>query len=725
MESEENLLKSSMLPLFKRAWHLKWLLIPMAIISIVSAVYYTRQQTKIYRAATQIIIDLEAPRYLPYSGQEVVRLGTTNSWNTVEFFETQFRIIQSLKVSESVALQEKLIEDHDFLGVDQIEPEKRAEFLSEVNPAAILRSRVSVVAVPDSHVVEIRVTDHKPQRAARLANAIAEAYRLQNVGHKVSAAQEAVRWLSNKVDEISDQRKRSDEAMLHFKQENDLLQSTLAERQHLLGLTIQSIEKDLLDASQEVKVLRAEARQLKRATSSQAELSIPQVISNPLIQRLKEQRLTLENQRTELLEQYLEAHPKVKVVSDQLERINKTIQGEVKGIKSSISRQLQAAEFKETSLKETLKGLKEKARGIQAQELTFKALEANVKSNATLSEQMQVRLKEAELQAQTTANNVRLLEGALSPTIPIFPRLSRNLLISLFGWSVLSFLVLLLFDLMDRSLKTQLQFAELYKLTPLGSLPLIERGKRPQKNEAVVRQSELYVMENPQSTIAECVRTIRTNFLFMNPNRTLKSLLITSAAPKEGKTLTSISIASSLAMAGDRVLLVDCDLRRPRVHKVFGMVNDRGLTNMLVDPDVESEEVSRPTPLENLDIMTSGALIPNPAEILQTPAFERTLQKLLGDYDRVIFDSPPVVPVTDSQIIGRQVDGTMLVARSEVTNKDVFNRALELLRAVNVNLLGGLMNGVDMSKELYGQYYYQYTQNPADLDPLERQIDSE
>ncbi len=724
MESEESLLKSSMIPMLKRAWGLKWLLIPMVIISIMSAVYYTRQQTKIYRAAAQIIIDLEAPRYLPYSGQEIVRLGTSNSWNTGEFFETQFRIIQSLKVSESVAKELKLIEDHDFLGVNNVEPEMRAKFLSEVNPAYILKSKVSVVAVPESHVVKIRVTDHNPARAARLANAIAEAYKVQNVGHKVSAAQEAVHWLSNKVDEISDQRRHSDQAMLDFKQKSGLLQSTLAERQHLLGLTIQSVEKDLLEANQEVRVLSAESRQLRRVSASKAQLSIPQVISNPLIQRLKEQRLTLENQKTELLEQYLEAHPKVKVVNNQLDRLNKAIKDEVKGIKSALRRQLQAAEFKAKSLRETLDTLTNKARTIQGQELAFKELEAKVKSNVTLSEQMQVRLKEAELQAQTTANNVRILEVALTPKSPIFPKISKNLIIALFGWAVLSFLILLLFDFLDQSLKSQLQFAELYNLTPLGSLPLIERGKRPQKNERIVRQSELYVMENPHSTIAECVRTIRTNFLFMNPDRSLKSLLITSAAPKEGKTLTSISVASILAMAGDRVLLVDCDLRRPRVHKVFGMINDRGFTNMLTNPEVESEEVTRPTQLDNLDILTSGHLIPNPAEILQTPAFQRTLQKLLIDYDRVIFDSPPVVPVTDSQIIGRQVDGAMLVARSQLTNRDVFNRALELLRAVNVNLLGGLMNGVDMSKELYGQYYYQYTQDPEEQDPAERQLGS-
>ena len=144
---------------------------------------------------------------------------------------------------------------------------------------------------------------------------------------------------------------------------------------------------------------------------------------------------------------------------------------------------------------------------------------------------------------------------------------------------------------------------------------------------------------------------------------------------------------------------------------------------MLNNPDVEPEDVTRPTQLHNLDLLCAGVLIPNPAELLQTPAFTRTLNKLKGEYYRVIFDSPPVVAVTDSQIIGRQVDGAMLGARSQQTNRDVFGRAVELLNAVNVNLLGGLMNGVDMSRELYGQYYYQYTQDPIEEHPIERQLD--
>ena len=132
---------------------------------------------------------------------------------------------------------------------------------------------------------------------------------------------------------------------------------------------------------------------------------------------------------------------------------------------------------------------------------------------------------------------------------------------------------------------------------------------------------------------------------------------------------------------------------------------------MLMNPDVEPDEVTRPTELESLDILCSGPLPSNPAELLQTPAFKRTLDRLLEEYDRVIFDSPPVVPVTDAQIIGRQIDGTLLVARSQQTNRDVLRKAVELLRTVKVPLIGALLNGIDISRDVYGHYYYQYKQS--------------
>ena len=715
MEHEDSSLKSSLEPLLKGAWRLKWPLALLGVLIAFGAWELTQRQQKVYEARAQLIINLEAPSYLPRNGNEIVSLGSGKTWNTREFFETQYRIIRSRLVSAEVVRQLKLDRDDDFLGLLELPEEERAEHRTEEAAVSALVGSISLTPVPESHVVFVRVKDHKPKRAARLANAIAEEYKRQNVGHKVSAAREAVDWLQRKLTELGEERARASQALLDFKRTHDLLQSGLSERQNLIGLTIQGLEARIIDAKQQVDALRAEVNQGARLKDLNTALGLERVANNTLIQHLKEQRLTLSHQRAALLEQYLEAHPKVKVVSDQLARLDEVMRREVKGIKRATRRALQLAEGGLRNLERELELNLERARKLQSQEVSYRALEAAVETNHQLYNQMQVRLKEAELQAQTTANNVRVLDQALVPKAPISPRLSVNLAAAFAGWLFLSFLIVLARDLLDRTIRDQQELFERFGVTTLGVVPRIKRGDKPTKTDEPVLSPELYVLEHPTSTVAEVIRTIRTNLLFVDPNHTLKSLMVTSAAPRDGKTLNSINLSVALAMSGERVLLVDADLRRPRVHKVFGMLNDRGFTNMLIDAEVEPEDVTRPTELESLDVMCSGPLPPNPAELLQTPAFKRTLERLLEEYDRVIFDSPPVVPVTDPQIIGRQVDGVVLVARMEQTQRDVFKRAIELLTNVRVKLLGVVLNDMNTTRGGYGyHYYYQYHQDATE-----------
>jgi len=712
MEREESALKSTLEPLLRSAWRLKWLLIPLGGLIAFGAWELTQRQTRIYEASVQLIIDLEAPSYMPKNGNEVVSLGSGKTWNTREFFETQYRIIRSRLVSAEVVDSLNLERDDDFLGILELPPEERAEARARADAVSTLISRISLTPIVESHVVLVKVKDHRPERAAQLANAIAESYKRQNVGHKVSAAQEAVDWLTRKLTELGAERERSSQALLDFKRSHDLLQAGLAERQNLIGQTIQSIEARVVEAKQGIETLRAEVEQGSRLKTTDALLGLERVANNDLIQRLKEQRLTLENQRSALLEQYLEGHPKVRVISDQLTRIDQAINREVKGIKRSTKRSLSFAQRALRVLDRELEQHRKKARELQSQEVVYRTLEGAVETNSRLYDQMQIRLKEAELQAQTTANNVRILDLALVPTRPVSPRLSLNLAAALASWLLLSFLIVLLRDMLDRTIRHQSELLERFGVVTLGVVPRIRRGHRPSKRDGSVRSPELYVLENPTSTVAEVIRTIRTNMIFMNPNRPLRTLMVTSAAPRDGKTLNSVNLSVAMALSGERVVLIDADLRRPRVHKVFGMMNDRGFTNMLVDEEVEPEEVSRATPIETLDVMTSGPLPTNPAELLQTPAFQRTIDRLLQEYDRVIFDSPPVVPVTDPQVIGRQVDGVVLVARVEKTQRDVFKRALELLRNVQVNLLGVVLNDMNATSGAYGyHYYYQYHQD--------------
>ena len=713
MDSDESALKSNLQPLLRSMWQLKWALLPLGLAIGGGALHLTRKQTKIYEAAAQVIIDLEAPRYLPYNGNEIVSLGSGKTWNTKEFFETQFRIIRSRGVSASVVARLGLERDADFLGLAALPAEERDEKLARADAVGALVGRISLLPAPESHVVSVRVKDHDPARAALLANALVATYREQNVGYKVSAAREAVLWLTQKLDEVERSKETAARALLEFKREHDLLQAGLAERQNLLGLTLQALEQKVSEARAKTAALRGEAAQAKRVSDDEALLSLDRVAQSSLIQRLKEQRLELENQRTALLAQYLDEHPKVKVVSEQLTRLNALLRAEVRAVKQSISRALQAAQEAEAVEERALAEAQGRARALQAQELRYKALEAAVQSDTELYNQMKIRLKEAELQAQATANNVRVLEEALVPLVPISPRLSLNLAAAFVGWLVLSALIIVLRNLLDRTIRDQSELYTRFNITLLGAVPSIRAGARPTKQDEPVRSPELYVLEHPTSTVAEAVRTVRTNLLFMDPQRSLKSIMVTSAAPRDGKTLNSINLSVAMALAGDRVLLIDSDLRRPRVHKVFGMLNDRGFTNMLVDESVEPEDVARPTELPSFDVMCSGPLPPNPAELLQTPSFRRVLERLGRDYDRVIFDSPPVVPVTDAQVIGRQVDGVLLVARVDQTQRDFFGRAVELLTKVRVNILGAVLNDVNARKHAYGNYYYQYGQDPT------------
>ena len=691
-------------------WKHKWLVAAFAVLVVAATTVYTRRQPKIYEATTQLVIDHTAPQYLSRGQQEVVSLGTGNSWNTREFFETQYRIIKSRMVAKKVVDRLSLGADLDFLGVEEIEdPEKRAKRLERADPEGILIAKLKVTPVADSHVVLIRVRDRDPERAARLADAVAEAYSEQNVGRKVSAAGEAVTWLRGQNDQVKQGVKKAEDALLEFKRDQDILSASLGDKQNLMGLDLQDAARQLREARQATSLLRAELDQVKQLSASEAQTSVQAVLENGLIQRLKEQLVDHQNERSELLKKYLDKHPDVRTADDKIRRVKRRLELEVAGIRQSLARKYEAALKVERGLAGDVERIKREARGVRAHELTYKRLADDVESKKQLSVGLALRLKEAELQAESRANNVRVLDGALVPGVPVAPRLMLNLavalVLSLVGGIGLAFLV----DQLDSTVKNQEQLEREFGLTFLGIIPSIRSARsRGGRNEGPIENTDRYVLDNPNSTVAECVRTIRTNLLFMAPEREMRSIVVTSAGPREGKTCTCVNIGATMAMAGSRILLIDSDLRRPRLHKIFGMTNDRGLTNMVMDADTQIEDMVCESGVDGMDVMCSGPLPPNPAELLHTKGFRRTLDRLLAAYDRIIFDSPPVVAVTDAQILGMQVDGAVVVVRAGLTTRPLLGKAVRLLSDVNVNILGCLLNNLDVTRRGYGHYYYQY-----------------
>lgn len=693
-------------------WKHKWLVLSFAGLVIASTFVFTRRQTPMYQASTQIVIDVSAPQYMS-GGRDVVSLGLGNTWNTKEFYETQYRIIRSRMVAAKVVSKLGLERDLDFLGLSSIEdPTERAMALEKADAVSKLAGRVRVDPVAESQVVFIKVRDHNPERAKLLADEIAIAYKEQNVQRKVSAAKDAVGWLRKQADQLELDQKTAAEELLTYKRDSNILGASLGDAQQLIGMELQDARKQMRQARREAESLREKLRQVRGMSVKAASRSLDEVLDNGLVQQLKAQLVELKNERDELLKRYLDKHPDVRVANQKIERVQSTldreIAAELAGVKRAVKRDYDAAHRAEVLAAAEVETLEKRAREMHSKERRYTELAAAVEGKKTLLDQMQLRLKEAQLQADSNANNVRVLDLALVPSAPVSPRLMINLavalLISLVGGFGLAFLV----EQLDRSVKNQEQLEREFGLTFLGVIPSMRDAKG-----AMVRNPDRYVLENPNSTVAECVRTVRTNLLFMAPERELRSMLVTSAGPREGKTSSVVNIGATMAYAGSKVLLVDSDLRRPRLHKVFDMTNDRGLTNMILDADVQIADMIQESGVDGMDIMCSGPLPPNPAELLQTKGFRRTLARLLETYDQVIFDSPPVVAVTDAQVLGMQLDGAVLVVRAEQTTRDMLGKAKRLLSDVNVTVLGAVLNNLDVTRRGYGQYYYRYYRQNA------------
>jgi len=327
-------------------------------------------------------------------------------------------------------------------------------------------------------------------------------------------------------------------------------------------------------------------------------------------------------------------------------------------------------------------------------------------------------------------NNVHILDAALLPDIPIKPRLKLNLALALVLGIILGFGLVLLIEYSDRTVKTQEDLEKLGTIF-LGIVPSInvssknyhnkssENGANGKSKEERVSfepdsleniNYDLFVNDYPKSNVSESCRAIRTNLLFMSASKSIKKILITSASPQEGKTTVATNLAIVMAQAGSRILLVDTDMRRPRLHQSFGIKPQRGISTMVLGESKLQDSVFH-SKVENLDILMCGPTPPNPAELILTQSFAEIVDKLSEEYDHVIFDSPPVGVVTDAAILSKMVDGTVLIIKSMKTTKDAAKHAIGILNDIGSTILGTVLNDLDPFNKKYGKSYYYYYQN--------------
>ena len=672
---------------------------------------WTFKQPKIYSSTCSIIIDPVAPKVL--NGiTDVVEMGTGSYWANREFYETQFKIITSKAAAERVIDRLGLVNDPDYPY-----PGARAQAGGRTrDPRELARSimmQTRVAAVKESRIAQITVQDRKPERAAQIANALAQQYIDGNLEYKVGGANDASAWLADQVVSLKDKLTKSEIAMFEYRKKNQRLDLNLDTRQTLNSQNVQTYAEKLAELrARKIEIESARKLILAAQDNIEEQESLPEVRQNAVVQNLRVMHVELSKALAELETTYAEKHPKVDSLKRKLASVRQDYVDEIGKILKANEKAYKAIEENERALLRLLDKEKGEAIDLAKLEVAYRPLVREAEDNHNLYKLITQRQKETGLTGLVRTNNVRILDPALPVAVPVKPRVTLNMIIALVVGLLLGLGAAFTADMLDNTVKNQEQAETVVGVPVLGMVPLMGEKSNRKASPEEQRLRDLSVSHDTKSAAAEACRSIRTNLLFLSGDRPLKSLVVTSPGPQEGKTTTAINLAVTMAQAGARVLLVDTDLRRPRIHRAFGLANKVGISSVIVGQQ-ELDTVLTATEIPNLDVLACGPLPPNPAELLHTSRFAEIMRRCAERYDRVIYDSPPTSAVTDPVIIGNRADGVVLVIRAGHTTRGAAAFARRQLSDAKARILGTIVNSVDPTDPYYNYYYAQYYRNYA------------
>lgn len=699
--------------LFRR----KWLILAFFAVTVSAVTVWSLRQPKVYGAAISVIIDVTAPRFLDKDVQDVTADSYSNYWANREYYETQHKVITSRAVSQRVVEKLGLSSDPAFLGLDKVPDEKvRAEAMKKADAVGRLQGKIKVDPVKDSRVTFIKIEDSDANRAALLANEVAEAYIQENLASKLKVTETASQWLEERRDSLEQQAKTSELALYNFKRSEQVLSTSLDSQLNMVTSRLTSTNAALTEVQLRIAGLKARMEAI-RTTQASAEAgdgrwaeALPAAMGNEFVTNAK-RKLSDQNLKcAELRDRYLEGHPKLSECLELSRAIEKDLARELKTIIIAAETELKEATAKEKNLVAMLASTKGEAFEVNKKQIEYDQLKREADNNQRLYDTVFKRLKDIELSGLLRVSNVRILDAARPQLSPIRPNVTNNILVAIIVGLLGGFGLALLLEFLDSSVTSQQEIEERLKLAFLGFIPSI-----PDEEVAAGATGppgpmrDLHVFKHPKSNVAEACRAVRTNLLFMTPDDPFKTMVVTSSGPQEGKSTTVISLGIAMAQSGSKVILLDTDMRRPRLHKAFGVSNEVGVSSLVVG-EGKLEDAIKSTEVPNLFVLPCGPIPPNPAELLHTQAFKDLLGKLEGKYDKVLLDSPPIGAVADAVVLGTQVDGVLMVLKAGITHREVAKRAVRALNDVKARTFGAVLNDINLEKSKYGDYYYAYRQ---------------
>jgi capsular exopolysaccharide synthesis family protein len=688
----------------------KWLIASTALAVLTTVAVHTLKQPKVYEAAVSVIIDASAPKFLDNNQvQDVVDMGTGMAWYQKEYYETQYKVITSRAVASRVVDKLGLQSDPSFLHVGAIsDPDKRREVMEKIDAPGLLQSKIAVVPIKDSRVALIKIEDDEPNRAALLANEIAEAYIAESLNLKSSVTESASKWLEERLTTLQAESKSSEVALYDFKKQADMLTMSLEDRQNMVSQRLTAVNTALSEVELKIAELKARVdamNDLRQASTGRSDMvhwaeSLPWA-GGGLVGQLKVQLANARLECADLRTRYMDGHPKLAACEERVESLRKDMVRELDNQVRAAQVELAEALGKQQNLAKMLAASKAEGFEVNKKQIEFDRLKRESDNNQRLYDLVLKRLKDIELSGLLRTSNVRILDAARPSFVPSRPNVKNSLILGALLGVLAGVGLGFLLEKLDNTIKTQADIEAGLGLAFLGFVPRLP-------DEVLAREDrDLYLFQEPKTAVAESCRAVRTNLLFMSPDKPIQSMLVTSTAPREGKSTTSINMAIAMAQSGNRVLLLDTDMRRPRLHRAFGVSNEVGISSLVVGA-AKLEDAIKTSVVPGLSVIPCGPIPPNPAELLHTQAFREVLKEVTRQFDRVILDSPPVSAVADALVLATQVDGVLMVLNASKTGRGSASQAIRGLLGVKANIVGAILNETERSRGGYDGYAYHY-----------------
>ncbi len=712
----------------------RWIILIAFIVVFTATLIFTLTTSPTYEASASILI--ESTGLMERSFFDMGAFG-----NQSTLVANQTEILKSRRLAEQVIKRLDMSDVRDSLQLFQ--PNEEGEYTSFRDMVDILRQSMEVTHTRDTDILTLTISAGSAFEAAYIANVVSEEFQLINAESNKGEISDLRKFIEGRL-AIKQKELRGSEDRLRSYQEKEKVASLDDETSELVT-RLAEVESMLeqaqveLDANLEMK-RSLEEKLEERKQMLPADLS---EISTPYLESLQQQLAKLVGDRTVYITALqadasivnkssyqatvVQYDQKIKALKDKLQQEAGKIAGsnmvsdplkmsqDIVNKLLTLDGEIKASSAKISALQDVVNGYSSKLDNLPVKVLELARLERRRKIDEQTYIMMVQKLEETKIQEAAQAKNVRIIDEAIEPLYPVKPKKKLNVLLGALIGLGLGVGVTFLMEYFDNTVKSP---EELEKMgfNILSSIPRIEMEKVEKKLEKKIDklgqfegrriEARLITHLDPKAPVSEAYRTLRTNLQFSKVDKELQVLLVTSSGPKEGKSTTAANLAIAMAQAGKKVVLVDADLRRPVIHSIFGLKKDEGMTNCLMGL-IDFKKMLKPTFLDNLFLVTSGALPPNPSELLASKKMQELLQQLRDEFDIVVIDSPPVIAVTDAVILSTKVDGTILVVSSGQTDRDALARAHTLLDTVESNLLGTLLNGVNV-EGMYGSYYYYY-----------------